>query len=71
MGDIFEKMGKQVPYGFFGLDVLLSAYMTVFTINNCVAIQAIVLLSFIQVAQNILILLKIAKFARLIKAGII
>ena len=62
MGNVLEEMGNQVPYSFFRFDILLAANMAVLSLQLRIAIEAILFLPFLKVAQADLILLKIVKF---------
>ena len=64
-------MANQVPGGFFGLDILLSANMAILPLHLCITVEAILFFSLFQVAQVLLILLKIIKFTGLYVYGII
>ena len=46
MGNVIKKMQDHAPKTFFGLYIFLAAYMTVFPLDNCPAIQAILFFSF-------------------------
>ena len=46
MGNIVHKMCYQVPETLFGLDILLTAYMTIPSLNHGPAVKTVFLLSF-------------------------
>ena len=71
MRDILEEMANKVPGGFFWFDILLSAYITIFTLQLCIAIETILFPPFFKMTQPELILLKIVKFGWLCMKGII
>jgi hypothetical protein len=41
MGDIFDKVGDQVPKGLFGLQVLLAAGLAISSQDDTTAVQTI------------------------------
>jgi len=56
MSDVVKEMSDHVPEGFFRLHVLLSAYMAVFSLYYCPAVQAILFLSLRDMRQAIFFL---------------
>ena len=51
MGNVIHKMSDHMPEGFFRLNVLLPAYMAVFSLYYCPAVQAILFLSLRDMGQ--------------------
>jgi hypothetical protein len=47
MGDVIEKMLDEVPDGLFGFQVLLAALMAIAADDFGLAVQAVLLLSFL------------------------
>lgn len=53
MGYIVKKMSNEMPCGFFGCYIFLSAYLAILSRNHCITIQTVFFRSFPEMRQSV------------------